>query len=44
LAGASGENPALEAQIMNIFEPTETAPKILVADDDPAIVRLLADR
>lgn len=29
---------------MNIFEPGETAPKILIADDDPSVVRLLADR
>ena len=29
---------------MNIFEPGETAPKILIADDDPSILRLLADR
>jgi CheY-like chemotaxis protein len=29
---------------MSIFEPSETAPKILIADDDPSIVRLLADR
>jgi CheY-like chemotaxis protein len=29
---------------MTIFEPNETAPVILIADDDPSIVRLLADR
>ena len=29
---------------MTIFKPGETAPLILIADDDPAIVRLLADR
>jgi DNA-binding response OmpR family regulator len=26
------------------FKPGETAPRILIADDDPSIVRLLADR
>jgi CheY-like chemotaxis protein len=29
---------------MTVFEPSETAPLILIADDDPSIVRLLADR
>jgi CheY-like chemotaxis protein len=29
---------------MTIFEPGESAPMILIADDDPSIVRLLADR
>src|SRR6202163_4342828 len=29
---------------MIIFKPGETAPRILIADDDPAIVGLLADR
>ena len=29
---------------MIIFKPGETAPRILIADDDPSIVRLLADR
>jgi CheY-like chemotaxis protein len=29
---------------MSIFEPGETVPRILIADDDPSIVRLLADR
>jgi CheY-like chemotaxis protein len=29
---------------MTIFEPGETVPRILIADDDPSIVRLLADR
>jgi CheY-like chemotaxis protein len=34
----------MEAHAMTIFKPGETAPLILIADDDPAIVRLLADR
>jgi CheY-like chemotaxis protein len=29
---------------MTIFEPGEAAPLVLIADDDPSIVRLLADR
>jgi DNA-binding response OmpR family regulator len=29
---------------MIMFKPGETAPRILIADDDPSIVRLLADR
>ena len=29
---------------MKVFEPSEKAPVILIADDDPAVVRLLADR
>jgi len=29
---------------MIIFKPGEPAPRILIADDDPSIVRLLADR
>ena len=29
---------------MIIFEPGETAPRMLIADDDPSIVRLLADQ
>ena len=29
---------------MTVFEPNETPPLILIADDDPSIVRLLADR
>jgi CheY-like chemotaxis protein len=29
---------------MSIFEPNEIVPKILIADDDPSIVHLLADR
>jgi CheY-like chemotaxis protein len=35
---------ASEAHTMSIFEPGETAPRILIADDDPSILRLLADR
>jgi CheY-like chemotaxis protein len=29
---------------MNIFESNERTPKILIADDDPSVVRLIADR
>jgi CheY-like chemotaxis protein len=29
---------------MTMFEPSETAPRILIADDDPSILRLVADR
>jgi CheY-like chemotaxis protein len=29
---------------MILFEPGETAPRMLIADDDPSIVKLLADR
>ena len=29
---------------MKIFEPGENSPRILIADDDPSVVRLLADR
>jgi CheY-like chemotaxis protein len=29
---------------MNIFESSHAAPKMLIADDDPSIVRVLADR
>src|ERR1700676_4759353 len=34
----------METFAMSIFEPNEIAPKILIADDDPSIVRLVADR
>lgn len=29
---------------MNIFEPNARTPRILIADDDPSVVRLVADR
>jgi CheY-like chemotaxis protein len=29
---------------MTMFEPNETTPRILIADDDPSILRLVADR
>jgi CheY-like chemotaxis protein len=34
----------METLAMNMLESNEIAPKILIADDDPSIVRLLADR
>src|SRR6202521_4567320 len=40
----SGRDSNRKARVMSIFEPGETAPRILIADDDPSIVRLLADR
>src|SRR5450755_625000 len=33
-----------EADMTDVIEATRSAPKILIADDDPDIVRLLADR
>jgi|SRR5450432_359239 CheY-like chemotaxis protein len=33
-----------EAHIMTIFEPGEAAPRMLIADDDPSIVKLMACR
>src|SRR6202163_53073 len=35
---------SLEAHTMTIFEPGETAPRMLIADDDPSIVKLMAYR
>jgi CheY-like chemotaxis protein len=41
---AQANETDMETLAMILFEPNENAPRILIADDDPAIVRLLADR
>jgi CheY-like chemotaxis protein len=41
---AQANETAKETFAMSMFEPNEIAPKILIADDDPSILRLLADR
>ena len=34
----------MKVRMMNTSEASDKAPRMLIADDDPAIVRLLADR
>jgi CheY-like chemotaxis protein len=36
--------PALEVCAMNKFEKDQKAPRMLVADDDPSVLRVIADR